>query len=104
MNYRPITSLEEYYLIHTTSEKDIVLYTASWCKPCKELKQFLHDSYPDISVPVLIIDVDDAELSDLITDVQGMPTIEFYQNGNRLERIEGFRKAEIEKMIQEWTV
>ena len=102
MNYHNITSLEDYYLIHTTSERDIVLYTASWCGPCKDLKAFLHDSYPEISVPVLVVDVDDPELADLITDVQGMPTIEFYEYGVRVERVEGFRKAVIQKMLDEW--
>jgi thioredoxin 1 len=102
MNYHHITSLEDYYLIHTTSERDIVLYTASWCGPCKELKAFLHDRYPDISVPVLIIDVDDSELAELITEVQGMPTLEFYEQGKMVERIEGFRKAAVQKMLEQW--
>jgi thioredoxin 1 len=104
MGYHHIESLEDYYLLHTTADRSIILYTATWCGPCKELKAFLHDQYPDPQVPILIVDVDDQELSDLIGDVQGMPTLEFYSEGKRVEKIEGFRKILIQKMLEEWMV
>lgn len=102
MSYHTITSLEDYYLIHTTSYRDIVLYTAQWCAPCKRLKEFLHEQYPDLSVPLLIVDVDDPELSDLVSGVEAMPTLEFYENGKLVERLKGFQRSAIEERLEAW--
>jgi thiol-disulfide isomerase/thioredoxin len=102
MSYHVIDSLEDYYLLHTTSPKNIVLYTASWCRPCKELKEFLHENYPDLSVPLLIVDVEHPDLTDLIGEVQAMPTLEFYESGQIVNRMEGFRRAEITRLLKEW--
>ena len=102
MGYHLIESLEDYYLVHTTSVRDIVLYTATWCKPCKELKAFLHDLYPDLEVPLLIVDVENPELTDLVSDVKAMPTLEFYEDGQLKHRVEGFTRSKVRELVEEW--
>jgi thiol-disulfide isomerase/thioredoxin len=102
MGYHLIESLEDYYMLHTTSARDIVLYTATWCKPCKELKAFLHEAYPDLGVPLLIVDVEHPDLSDLVSDVQAMPTLEFYREGKLEHRVEGFTRSKVRELVEEW--
>jgi thiol-disulfide isomerase/thioredoxin len=102
MGYHLIESLEDYYMLHTTSARDIILYTASWCRPCKELKAFLHEEYPELEIPLLIVDVEHPDLSDLVADVQAMPTLEFYQEGKLVHRIEGFTRSRVRELVEEW--
>jgi thiol-disulfide isomerase/thioredoxin len=102
MNYHNIESLEDYYLLHTTCDRDIILYTASWCKPCKALKKFLHETYPDLGIPLLIVDVENQDLSDLVSNVRAMPTLDFYEKGDVKHRIEGFDKEQIQTLLDQW--
>lgn len=52
----------------------VVLFTASWCKPCKELKQWLlgrdmHLAYVDIDVaPMLAIEVGVKQVPAMLID------------------------------------
>jgi hypothetical protein len=58
--------------------------------------------YPELAIPLLIVDVDNEDLSDLVSDVRAMPTIEFYKSGVLQHSIEGFKRGEVSRLLEEW--
>ena len=65
-------------------ENVVVYYSASWCKPCREMKEkFVKfgDNFIN-SVSTLELDIDECEEIVEFNDVSKVPTFHVYKNGN----------------------
>ena len=78
----------------------LVIYSSiRTCPPCRQLKTFMEKEYPDLE-NVYYVDIDLRSLKPLLGSISALPTLEFYQNGDKVKSIEGFDKHLIEDMIQ----
>lgn len=76
--------------------KKILKFSATWCRPCKDLANSLQNA--NISTPVESIDID--EQSDLAAkySVRGVPTLVMLENGSEVKRLVGSKtQAELKQ-------
>ncbi|KMZ63879.1 Thioredoxin H-type [Zostera marina] len=75
-------------------------FTASWCAPCRLIAPFfggLSDKFT--SLMFLMVDVD--ELADFSSswDIQATPTFYFLRDGEKIDKLVGANRHELEKKI-----
>jgi len=99
--YTYLETVEDFYQMQTTSERCMIIYSASWCGPCKLLKTWLDKTYSDFPYPIGIVDVENSELEELYKEVSGLPTIEFMKDGEKEREIVGFDKVGIQEMMDQ---
>jgi thiol-disulfide isomerase/thioredoxin len=61
---------------------ELILFSASWCPPCKKFKKILPSlikKYPGVDFS--IIDVEDSEYADMCADITCLPTVKIYKLG-----------------------
>lgn len=72
--------------------KNLVIYSASWCGPCGQLKKTLQSI--DLGVPVSIIDVDADPVSASENSIRGVPTLLLFDENMVIKRKSGYMSAE----------
>ncbi len=76
------------------SHKVLKVYTATWCQPCKLLKQTIANANLTDSVSVLTVDID-ANMEDAKADgIRSVPTCILYLNGTEIIRRSGYQTVE----------
>lgn len=80
----------------------MIFFTASWCKPCKQLYPYVHEKikqYDDVCFS--IVDVDSDNYQELCDDfsIQAMPTLLFYKNSSEIEKLVGGDKNKINQLL-----
>ena len=84
---QPILTLDHYRSL-IASGKVVVFFTASWCGPCKKIKQNLWPELRNVygqvsSIAFVMIDVDkNPEIAEA-EGVNALPTFKFYTNGRK---------------------
>lgn len=101
-SYQYVESVSEFYKFQTTCPRLVVIYSASWCGPCKTLKEWLDKNYMNYPHPILVLDVDNMALDPLVESVEGMPTIEFIEEKNVIQKVVGLRTAELQDTLDKW--
>ncbi|XP_074286461.1 thioredoxin H9-like isoform X2 [Silene latifolia] len=99
-----INKLESWEEKLTEAKQDgkiaVVKFSASWCKPCKEIAtpyRELADKYS--SLVFLAVDVDEmAELSSS-WEIKATPTFYFIRSGQPMDKLVGANKSELQKKI-----
>jgi thioredoxin 1 len=84
----------------------LVDFSAEWCGPCKMMVPILKDLKDDLkeSVKVIKIDVDKSPQAASAYQIQGVPTLILFQNGQLLWRKSGVTGAkELASIITEKT-
>mmetsp|Transcript_44910 Transcript_44910/g.119530 ORF Transcript_44910/g.119530 Transcript_44910/m.119530 type:complete len:179 (-) Transcript_44910:180-716(-) len=79
-----------------------VCFTATWCKPCKELAPFfveLSKRFPNSIFA--FVDVDECDEISANAGVKAMPTYQTYKSGGIVSQITGAFKDKLEKMVQD---
>ena len=99
--YQYLESLEEFYQIQTTSSQAVIIYSAAWCGPCKLLKEWLDTKYKGFPHPIVVVDVENTDLAVLYEHVSGLPTIEFLKDGQKVDEMVGYKKADLEPILEE---
>ena len=99
--YTYINSVEEFEMLKSDNDYVVAIYSAGWCGPCKTLKQWLDLDYADFTYPIVVIDIDEPDVSDIIGDVSALPTIEVYHKNQIVYRTEGFDKPKVNVLLND---
>lgn len=95
--YKKIVDEEEYNTVLEENEYVFVIYSASWCGPCKSLKKMLGEDYLSYPHPIVVVDVD--ELEELAVGVNGLPTMVGFHKKNEFIRTVGYDKKKIQQIL-----
>lgn len=102
--YDYVKSEEEYDEILANKEYVFVIYSATWCGPCKTFKNWLEEEYTTYPYPHPILVVDIEEWDDIANkeNISGLPTMIVFHNKNIVERTEGFHQKELKKIFDHY--
>jgi len=82
----------------------LVDFSATWCGPCQTLAPILKEIKDELGerLSILKIDVDKNQAVAAKFQVQGVPTLILYKNGNQVWRQSGLQpKSELIKIIDQ---
>ncbi|WP_297439315.1 thioredoxin [uncultured Clostridium sp.] len=87
-------------------KKGLVLvdFWANWCGPCKMLTPIIHELAEEVEgISFTKVDVDDNGSIAMDYQVQSIPTVMIFKDGELVERFAGFRpKAEILDILSKY--
>jgi thioredoxin 1 len=87
------------------SEKPVLVdFSAEWCGPCRMMKPILEELKTSMGekVTILKVDVDESPLVSSVYNIQGVPTLILFKNGEILWRQAGVVPAKhLEKIINQ---
>lgn len=84
----------------------LVDFSATWCGPCQTLAPILKEIKDELGeqLSILKIDVDKNQAVAAKFQVQGVPTLILYKNGNQVWRQSGLQpKSELIKIINQYS-
>ncbi|MFB6101233.1 MAG: thioredoxin [Haloplanus sp.] len=87
----PIHVEDADHLDELVAEHGIVLvdYYADWCGPCKMLEPTVEEIAEETDAAVLKVDIDELQALAQDRGIRSVPTLEFYANGEQVERLIG---------------
>ena len=93
------------HLQQLVSEHDVVLvdFHADWCGPCKMLEPTVEEIAAETDALVAKVDID--ELQDLAREegVRSVPTLQFYADGEKVERLIGVQdKDDLVELVERY--
>lgn len=71
--------------------KNLVIYSASYCNPCKQLKKTIEAT--NLGIPIDIIDIEDDPISTSEYAIRGVPTVLLMQDNQVINRKSGYMTA-----------
>jgi thioredoxin-like negative regulator of GroEL len=77
----------------------VLMFTASWCMPCKTVKPILEKLCTKHHLDLTILDVDKAPSMATKYNVRSLPTIILLHNGKEVRRIVGTINNLEEKLL-----
>ena len=82
----------------------IVDFFATWCGPCQMLMPVLKEiSEERQDIDIIEIDVDESRNLAYKYEIEAVPTMIIFKNGNAIDRIGGFYpKAELEEVLKRY--
>lgn len=83
-------------MITSSNVPVLVDFYATWCGPCQMQSNALTDVSKQMGCSVKIVKIDSEKYPTLATryQVQGLPTLLLFKNGQPVDRIEGFLAAD----------
>jgi len=80
----------------------LVDFYADWCGPCKMLEPTLEEIAAETDAAVLKVDIDEMQSFASEKGVRSVPTLEFYHNGESVDRVIGVQdKDDLLKGLEE---
>ena len=89
-----------------TAEYGVVLvdFYADWCGPCKMIEPVVEALAAETDAAVAKVDVDQLQQLAAQFQVQGVPTLMLFSDGDMVERMTGARqKPQLEQLIRQHT-
>lgn len=82
--------------------KEVLYFTAKWCKPCQKMKPLLKKLETEFTgeVTFTTVDVDEERQLTLEASVEGMPTFVFLQDNKELHRFVGADEGKLEVSVR----
>lgn len=77
--------------------KNLVVFSATWCSPCQQLKKKLQDV--DLGIPVSTVDIDSDTAATAEYNIRGVPTLLLMQDTQVIKRHTGSMTV---KQLQEF--
>ncbi|WP_251421445.1 thioredoxin family protein [Veillonella agrestimuris] len=102
-----IKSVEEFdQLVLGSNDLAIVDFWAGWCEPCTVMRPEVEAVAEKLEgkVKFFSVDAEDKTLRPILLkeDVEGIPSMVFFKDGKMLDRIAGYKKADVlEALIKE---
>ena len=92
----PIHVESEDQMQELVEDHDVVLvdYYADWCGPCKMLEPTVEEIAAETDAAVLKVDIDELQSLAQQRGIRSVPTLEFYANGERAERVVGVQEKD----------
>ncbi len=87
-----------------SSKLVIVDFFATWCVPCQMMTEVLHDVEKEYEsdIEVFKVDVDENQDTAIRYEINSMPTLVFFKDGEEIERRVGFvEKDQLVSLIEE---
>jgi len=85
----------------------LVDFSAEWCGPCKMMKPILEELRQRLGdkIRIIKIDIDRSPAVSSVYNIQGVPTLILFQNGNTLWRQAGVVQTnQLERIINQYLV
>lgn len=83
-------------------KKVLVDFFATWCGPCKMLGLVMEKFDKKDIIPIIKVDVDEAQELSSKYKIFSVPTLIIFEDGKELKRISGFMsEEELEKWVME---
>lgn len=87
-------------------EKPVLVdFSAEWCGPCKMMKPILDELRKRMGdkIRILKIDIDESPLVSSVYNIQGVPTLILFQQGNILWRQSGVVQTnQLERIVNQY--
>jgi thioredoxin 1 len=99
----PIHVESEEHFDELVAEHAVVLvdFHADWCGPCKMLEPTVEEIAAETDAVVLKVDIDAMQQFAREKGIRSVPTLQFYADGERDERLVGVHdKAELVEIIE----
>jgi thioredoxin 1 len=93
--------LQNYNNIITTTEKVIVVFSAGFCKPCKDIYPYIQE-LAEQNTDIVFVKVDIEEGSDISeqNNIQSIPHFKFFKNARELISFSGANKQSLQDSIK----
>jgi len=90
---------EGFKAIVKNNDKVAVMFTASWCGPCNQIKPTFTGKCPGQypKIKFIMVDVDENEETSMEYDVESMPTFMFFRDGNLVNELT-FKGADVAQL------
>lgn len=72
--------------------KNLVVFKAHWCQPCKMLAKTLADT--DLGIPVSTVDIDADPTATTEFNIRGVPTVLLMEDMQVVKRQSGYMSSE----------
>ncbi|MCF0154241.1 MAG: thioredoxin family protein [Veillonella sp.] len=98
MSIKAITSVEEFNTeVLGNDSVAVVDFWAEWCAPCKVMRPEMEAVAAKMGDTVQFFSVDADALKEilLVHGVDGIPSLVAYKNGKEIDRIAGYKKADV---------
>lgn len=88
------TKVEEDIRFAVNNKPHFVLFSASWCSPCQNMKRDIQSTNILAGYNVYIIDVDEYPQLKAKYNIESMPTYILFNNGKMVKRKTGYRSIQ----------
>lgn len=93
---------EKVFEKEVNGKKVLVDFFATWCGPCKMLGLVMEKFDKKDIIPIIKVDVDEAQELSSKYKIFSVPTLIIFEDGKELKRISGFMsEEELEKWVSE---
>jgi len=72
--------------------KNLIIFSATWCNPCQQLKKTLQGI--DLGIPVNTVDIDNDPTATTEFSIRGVPTILLMEGTQVIKRQSGYMTSE----------